>query len=178
MKLFDIQGDQVIIHDDTLGLPCFRKLWESVDNKARATDYISYIVFKNKYNSPYVKAYPVEERGAVLRKRIFGSADFTIPQMVLDCETEYINLTETLFIGLVKNSRDKLESISKYYKESLNDVLDPDIIKVIIASMKELGNTAKSLELLEEQARKEESMLSTKIRGGADLNVFEVPNRR
>lgn len=178
MKLFDIQGDQVIIHDDTLGLPCFRKLWESVDNKSKATDFISYIVFKNKYNSPYVKAYSIEDREPILKKRIFGTEEFELPQVVLDCEQEYLDLTETLFIGLVKNSRDKLESISRYYKDSLDDELNPDSIKVIIASMKELGNTAKSLELLEEQARKEESMLSTKIRGGAELNAFEIPNRR
>lgn len=178
MKLFDIQGDRVIIHDETLGIPCFRKLWESSEFKDKATDYISYIVFNNKYDSPYVKAFNIEDRESHLKRKMFGDPNYKLPVEVLECEAEYVRLTETLFIGLLKNARDRLESISKYYKLALNDELTDDRIKVIIAGIKELGNTAKSLEILEENARKEESLLASKVRGGGEINTFEIPDKR
>lgn len=178
MKLFDIQADKVIIHNDTLGIPCFRKLWESEIDKSKATDYISYIVFKNKHDSPYVKAFSLEDRETHLKEQLFGDPAFELPELVILCEEEYIRLTETLFVGLLKNVRNRLESISQYHRKALGDELDDDRIKVIIAGIEKLGATAKSLEQLEENARKEESLLTSKVRGGAEISAFEIPDKR
>ena len=49
----DIVNGRVIISADLLILPFFKKIWESEKDKSRANDIISYIVLKNKYNSPY-----------------------------------------------------------------------------------------------------------------------------
>ena len=57
MKLADIVAGKVVIHNDMLVIPAFKKIWDA-DNptKELATKYISYIVLKNKYDSPYVKS--------------------------------------------------------------------------------------------------------------------------
>ena len=77
MKLFDILGGKVIIHNDTLGIPCFKKLWDADKaDKETATKQISYIVLKNKYDSPYVQSMSPEEIGPRLRKELFGDANY------------------------------------------------------------------------------------------------------
>ena len=52
MKLFDIVGGKVVIHPDALGIPCFRNIWDNNKDKDYVRDIISYIVLKNKYDSP------------------------------------------------------------------------------------------------------------------------------
>lgn len=55
MKLADIIGGKVNIHPDMLMIPAFKKLWDADKaDKETATKQISYIVLKNKYDSPYV----------------------------------------------------------------------------------------------------------------------------
>jgi hypothetical protein len=181
MKLFDIQGDKVIIHNESLGIPCFRKVWENEKDKELATSYISYIVFKNKYDSPYVKAYMIEEREEVLKERFFGNKKFKLPKEVVLCENEYIRLMETTYITLLMNARNRLDSIAKFYKKALEDDVESmtdDRVKTIVAGIKELGNAAKSLDVLEDNARREESVMTSKIRGGAEINVFEMPKSK
>ena len=57
MKLFDILAGKVVIHNDALGIPAFKKVWNADKaDKEMATKYISYIVLKNKYDSPYVQS--------------------------------------------------------------------------------------------------------------------------
>lgn len=175
MRLFDIQGNKVLIHPDTWGIPMFRKLWESTKDKSLATDYLSYIVFKNKYNSPYVEGFSEADREPHLKLLLFNDKDYILPEEVILAEKEYVRITETLFIGLLKNARDRLDSISKYYKDSLSNELNDDLIKTIIMSMEKLGNVAKSLESLEEKARKEEAFnVSTTVRGGGQIGAFEM----
>ena len=52
MKLFDILAGKVVIHNDALGIPAFKKVWDADKaDKEMDTKYISYIVLKNKYDS-------------------------------------------------------------------------------------------------------------------------------
>lgn len=96
MKLFDILGGKVIIHNDALGIPCFKKLWDADKaDKEIATKQISYIVLKNKYDSPYVQSMSPEEIGPRLRKELFGDANYKLPVEVLEAEQAYINFNET-----------------------------------------------------------------------------------
>lgn len=177
MKLFDILGGKVVIHNDALGIPCFKKVWDADKaDKEMATKYISYIVLKNKYDSPYVQSMPSEEIAPRLKQELFGDKDYKLPVEVIEAEQSYINFTETLILGLLKNARLKLDSVSKYYKESLENELDEKKVQLILAGIKELGNTIKSLETLEATVRSEEAA-NTRIRGGAEVNPYELSNR-
>ena len=44
MKLFDVLGGKVTIHEEALAIPAFRKIWEADKDKKHATDILSYIV--------------------------------------------------------------------------------------------------------------------------------------
>ena len=76
---------------------------------------------------------------------------------------------------LLKNAKKKLESISRYYLNSLDEELDEKKVKDILSGMGSLGNTIKSLDLLEISVKNEE-INNNRIRGGGELNPFEIAN--
>lgn len=174
MKLFDIVAGKVIIHPDSLGIPCFKKIWDTYKDKDLATSYITYIVLKNKYDSPYVKSMDAKDIEPRLKKELFNNENYNLPVEVLQAEQDYIGFNNTLVLQLLTNSRLKLQSISKYYKESLNDELDEKKVQLILAGIEKLGNSIKSLDTLEASVKAEE-MNNNKVRGGAEINTFEIP---
>jgi hypothetical protein len=104
---------------------------------------------------------------------LFGNSQEKLPVEVLEAEKAYNAFNYTLTLQLLTNARKKLESISKYYAESLEDMLDEKKVKEILAGMGSLGNTIKSLDLLEASVRAGE-LNNSKIRGGGELNPFEI----
>ena len=73
MKLFDILGGKVIIHSDALGIPCFKKIWDADKaDKEHATKVISYIVLKNKWDSPYVLSMNSDSIETKLKEELFN----------------------------------------------------------------------------------------------------------
>lgn len=178
MKLFDILAGKVVIHNDALGIPAFKKVWDTDKaDKEMATKYITYIVLKNKYDSPYVKSMSPEDIEPRLKKELFDDANYKLPVEVIEAEQAYINFNETLILGLLKNARLKLDSVSRYYAESLQDELDDKKVQLILAGMEKLGNTIKSLDALESAVRSEE-LVNNRIRGGAEVNPYELLNRQ
>lgn len=175
MKLFDIVAGKVVIHNDALGIPAFKKVWDADKaSKELATKYLSYVVLKNKYDSPYVQSMNSGDIEARLKKELFGDARVKLPFEVIEAEQAYVGFLNTLTLQLLQNARKKLESISRYYLESLDEMLDEKKVKDILAGMASLGNTIKSLDLLEASVRSEE-LTNSKVRGGAELNTFELP---
>ena len=69
----------------------------------------------------------------------------------------------------------KLDSISKYYKESLGEDLDEKKIKDLLAGMTSVGNVIKSIDALETMVKAEE-ITTTRVKGDAKINPFEIPN--
>ena len=175
MKLFDVIAGKVVIHNDALGIPAFKKVWDADKaDKEKATKYLSYIVLKNKYDSPYVQSMNEEDIESRLKKELFGNKDIKLPVEVIEAEQAYVGFYNTLTLQLLKNARKKLDSISKYYNESLEDLLDEKKVKDLLSGMSSLGNTIKSLDLLENSVRAEE-LNNSKVRGGAEMNAFELP---
>ena len=79
MKLFDILGGKVVIHSDALGIPCFKKVWDAdKPDKEHATNIISYIVLKNKWDSPYVLSSDKENIEPRLKKQLLGDANYKL----------------------------------------------------------------------------------------------------
>lgn len=174
MKLFDIVAGKVVIHNDALGIPAFKKVWDADKaGKEKATKYISYIVLKNKYDSPYVQSMNSEDIEPRLKQELFGDKDYKLPKEVIEAEQAYNGFNNTLTLQLLKNARKKLESISRYYSESLGDELDEKKVKDILAGMGSLGNTIKSLDTLESSVRAEE-LSNARVRGGGEMNPFEI----
>lgn len=176
-KLFDITPDRkVVIHSDTLGIPCFKKLWENKKyTEEQVTNFISYIVFKNKYSSPYVKSVNHDKIESLLKDKIFNDEKYKLPDEVINAEEEYKMLLNTFSLRLLRGARLKLESVAEFYENSLSEELDDEKVKKILSGMSSLGGTIKSIDTLESSVMNDE-LQSTRIRGGGEANIFELPN--
>ena len=175
MKLFDIVGGKVVIHPDALGIPCFRNIWENNKDKDYARNIISYIVLKNKYDSPYVQSMDADEAERKLKTELFHDPEYKLTTEELSCEQDYKRLIYTRTLQMLNNQRKKLDSISKWYEDSLDDVLDEKRVMDMWAGMKETASVFKSLDALEKAVKLEE-LNSGKVRGGAELNPYELNN--
>lgn len=173
MKLFDIQDSKVVIHADMLGLPFFHKLWNSEEDKDLVNRWISYIVLKNKYDSPYVKTYSSKEVESKVKADVFDDKTYIIPEKVLVAEKEFNEtIQNSLILKLLMATRKKLDSIREYYENSDSEELDDAKVQKITMSIAKLGDTVKSLRDLEKAVKVEETELE-RARGGAEINWFE-----
>ena len=178
MKLFDIKAGEVVIHSDALGLPMFRKIWDSYKDKDLASKYISYIVLKNKYDSPYVKSLPTLEVEPKVKLAIFGDEDYKIPMDIMVGEEQYNEIIQgSLTLKLLKSARKKLDTVREYYDHSISDGLDDKKVKDITASIANLDKSIASLDKLERAVKAEELEMTT-ARGGAEINYFEQPRAK
>lgn len=174
MKLFDLIGGKVKIHSDAIGIPCFRRVWDAdKPNKEHATKVISYIVLMNKWDSPYVQSMDEASRELKLKKEIFDDENYKLTAEELICEDEYKTLLNTRALQMLNNMRLKLDSVSKYYKESLDDTLDEKKIKDLLAGMTSVGGVLKSIDSLETMVKAEELAIG-KIKGDAKVNPYEL----
>lgn len=175
MKLFDLVGSKVVIHNDTLGIPCFKRLWESTSDKMYATNLISYIVLKNYHDSPYVKSMQLSVREATLRKELFD-AGWEPTEDVVEAEASYIEFCDTLNLKLLRSFRNKLDSISDFLEEPSHG-MDMKMVKDILSAAAMLDKTIRSIDSLEKQVRKEE-IESVTARGGSEIGHYEIPIKR
>lgn len=173
MKLADLVGGRVTIHPDLLIIPAFRKLWEK--DQEHATKVISYIVLKNKWDSPYVQSMDQDLIEPKLKKDFFNSEKYKLTVDEEIAEREYKSFCYTRTLEMLDNMRLKLDSISKYYKESLGEELDEKKIKDLLAGMTSVGNVIKSIDSLETMVKAEE-ITTSRIKGDAKINPFEIPN--
>lgn len=174
MKLFDIVGGKVVIHPDAIGIPCFRRVWDAdKPDKEHATKVISYIVLMNKWDSPYVQSMDEDSRELKLKKEIFDDENYKLTTEELICEDEYKTLLNTRALQMLNNMRLKLDSVSKYYKESLDDTLDEKKIKDLLAGMTSVGGVLKSIDSLETMVKAEEVAIG-KVKGDAKVNPYEL----
>lgn len=173
MKLFDIVGGKVVIHSDALGIPCFKRVWDADKaDKEHATKVISYIVLKNKWDSPYVQSMDSDTIETKLKQELFDNK-YELTEDELACEKQYKTFCYTRTLEMLDNMRLKLDSVSRYYKESLDDTLDEKKIKDLLAGMTSVGGVLKSIDSLENMVKAEEVAMG-KVKGDAKVNPYEL----
>ena len=178
MKLFDIIGGKVTIHEDALAIPAFRKVWELDKDKKHATDILSYIVLQNKWNSPYVTSViDEEERAKILKVQFFDDPKYKLTVEEKIAEDQFNFLQNTFTLQLLNNMLLKLDSISKYYRESLEEELNEKKVKDLLAGMEHTDKVLAAIENLKDRVKAEESMKTKKVRGDAKINPFELPTQ-
>jgi len=69
--------------------------------------------------------------------------------------------------------RNKVDTISKYYEDSLEEQLDEKKIKDLLAGMEKVKATFQTLDFLEKAVKAEEAS-ATKVRGDAQINPYEL----
>ena len=175
MKLFDIIGGKVTIHEEALAIPAFKRIWES-DNKDKqhAISAISYIVFKNKWDSPYVLSFTGSDLETKLKKEFFGDENYKLTEDEELAEKSFIQLQYTRTLQMLDNMRLKLDTFSKYYKDSLDEELDEKKIEKYLSGFGKVKDTYLTLDFLE-KAVKAGEMDTTKVKGDAKINLFELP---
>lgn len=174
MKLFDIVGGKVVIHADALGIPCFKRIWEAdKPDKEYSTKLISYIVLMHKWDSPYVQSMDADTREAKLKKEYFNNEKYKLNAEEKACEEDYKRFCYTRTLEMLDNMRLKLDSVSRYYKESLDDELDEKKIKDLLAGMTSVGGVLKSIDSLETMVKAEELVVG-KVKGDAKVNPYEL----
>ena len=175
MKLYDIQAGKVVIHSDLLGLPKFRELYEA--DPELANKQISYIVLKNVIDTPYSGLFEADKEQWIKRD-IFGDINWQPPKEVLDAEEQFVNVYyDSLSARLLRGARRRLETVIKFYEDSLGDeMMDDAKADKILAAIGKLDKTSSSLYELERSVKMEE-MESPKVRGGGKINPYELSRR-
>lgn len=176
MNLFDIVAGQVKIHPDLLAIPCFKQLWDAdkTNSKEKANKYIQYVILKNYHQSPYVLSMVQKDIEPRLKLEMFGDKDYKLPVEVISCEQDYKGFLYTRTLRMLDNMRKKIDSISNYYEESLDEELDEKKIKDLLAGMEKVKGTYQTLDYLD-KAVKTEELNNSKIRGGSEMNPYELP---
>lgn len=174
MKLFDIVGGKVVIHSDALGIPCFKKIWEAdKTDKEHATKIISYIVLKNKWNSPYVLSMDTNSIESKLKEEIFDDINYKLSPIEIACEEQYKEFCNTRLLRMLQNMRRKLDSFSDYYEESLGEDLDEKKIEKYLAGFEKVKGAYITLDFLE-KAVKTEELSTSKVKGDSKVNPYEL----
>lgn len=179
MKLFDIIGGKVIIHSDILGIPFFKELWNADSkDKIHATDVLTYIVLKNKLDSPYIKTIPPDEIEEKLKLKVFKNPKYSLTLEEQLCEEEFKSFEySTLNRRLLEGLRLKLWAQAKYYTETRDELLDLDSISKLNKGAKELKGMLDTIDVLERAAKGEE-LSNKKIKGDKELNPYELVDGR
>lgn len=177
MKLFDLLGGKVIIHEEALAIPAFKTVWDN-DNKDKdyATKVLSYIVFKNKWDSPYVLSLSTNILESSLKKRFFNDERYKLTPDELIAEQEFILFQNTKLLQMLAAIRGKLDSFTEYYQGSLGEDLDEKKIEKYLAGFGKVKDAYLTMDFLE-KAVKAGDMDVTKVKGDAKINPFELPNR-
>lgn len=177
-ELFDIVAGKVVIHPNVWGLPCFRKIWEADKDKEkqRANNVVSYIVLKNKWNSPYVLSMASKDIEPRLKRELFHDTEFQLTEDEIQAEQDYIGFQQTKLLKMLQNMLLKLDSISDWYVESLADELDAATIDKLLSGFSKVGKVREAIIDLERQIRAEE-VSTGRVRGDAKVNDYELPKK-
>ena len=124
MKLFDIVGGKVVIHADFLAIPAMRRYWESSSDKDHVNKVLSFIILCDYWDSPYVKSMNDDIREEKLKEEFFGNSSYTLTKDEQVCRDEYARLLDTRNLKMLKAMRNKIDTVSSYYEESIGEELD------------------------------------------------------
>lgn len=176
MRLFDILGGKVVIHENALAIPSFKRVWDKdKSDKQHATNVLSYIVFKNKWDSPYVLSLNSEELELSLKEEFFGDQHYELSSDEKLAEETFKSLQNTRTLKMLESIRQKLDTFTKYYMDSLEEELDEKKIEKYLSGFAKVKDTYITLDFLE-KAVKAGEMDTTKVKGDAKINPFELPN--
>lgn len=152
MKLFDILGGNVTIHEDALAIPAFKKIWEKDKaDKQHAIAVISYIVFKNKWDSPYVLSMTEDILEEALKKEFFPEGYQLTPDELI-AEDTFKRLQYTRTLAMLNSIRLKLDTFTQYYHDSLEEELDEKKIEKYLAGFAKVKDTYVTLDFLEKSS--------------------------
>lgn len=176
LHLFDIVGGNVVIHADAIALPPFEKIWiaDKTNEKSHANNVIRFIILCDYWNSPYVKSIADNKlRERKLKQQIFNDPDYKLTDEESLCREQYKELINTRTLKMLTAINNKLDTFTNYYESTLDEDLDEKKIKELLAGMEKVKGTMQTIDYLE-KAVKAEELETTKVRGDAKVNPYEL----
>ena len=173
MKLFDIVAGKVVVHAEFIAIPPMKRYWESTTDKDHANKVLSFIILCDYWDSPYVKSMNDDIREEKLKEEIFKNKDYKFTKDEQICRDEYARLLDTRNLKMLKAMRNKIDTVSSYYEESIGEELDEKRIKDLLAGMEKVKAVFQTVDFLE-KAVKAEELDNTRVRGNAQLNPYEL----
>lgn len=171
--MFDIQGDKIRMSTDDLAIPPFREHYNNAEDKAKALKEIEYVVWLNKWNTPY-EAYPLETRALVVAKDVFKDEKYIPSEEVKELAKRFNEFQETPGTRLLSASQTAAEGLIAALNDYSSGQMDIDTAIKVTRILKDVGNIVKSLDIAMKQA-KAEQLESGRVKGGGVIGRFEIP---
>jgi len=180
-KIFDILNGEVLITAEGLAIPAFKSIWDAdkSKSKAKAIDEIKYVAFLcDQMKSPY-KDFPEYDKEKLVKKDIFGDENWEPSERVKSACEAYIKMHDTAVTRLLRASKSAIDKLAIYLEtvdfEKLDSNGKPYSARDVVFNLGNIGNLVKSLSILEEAARREQTE-SSRVQGGTEIGYFEDPN--
>lgn len=171
--MFDIKGDKIILNTDDLAIPPFKDHYNNAEDKSQALKEIEYVVWLNKWNTPY-EAYPEKERAQRVAIDVFKDEKYIPTAEVKELSKRFIEFQETPGTRLLTASRAAAEGLTEALNQYSAEAMDIDVAIKITRILKDVGNIVKSLDMTMKQARAEQ-METGKVKGGGQIGLYEIP---
>ena len=171
--MFDLVAGKVVVHAEFIAIPPMKRYWESTTDKDHANKVLSFIILCDYWDSPYVKSMNDDIREEKLKEEIFKNKDYKLTKDEQICRDEYARLLDTRNLKMLKAMRNKIDTVSSYYEESIGEELDEKRIKDLLAGMEKVKAVFQTVDFLE-KAVKAEELDNTRVRGNAQLNPYEL----
>lgn len=181
-QIFDIVGGEVVLTPEGLAVPAFKVLWDKdkSKDKKRALDEIKYIVFLvDPIKSPY-KDVDELTKESTIRTDIFKDAGWEPSSDVLDAIEKFTELRYTTTLKVLKAAKTAVEQLANYFSAvnfTEKDNWGKPLYSVndLAANLGRVGNIVKSLNILEDAAKREMTE-GSRIKGGTEIGYFEDPD--
>ena len=170
--MFDIKGNKISLSTDDLAIPPFKDHYNNAEDKAQALKEIEYVVWLNKWNTPY-GAYPEKERAAKVAEDVFKDKKYIPTAEVKELSKRFIEFQETPGTRLLSASKAAAEGITETLNQYRGQVMDIELATKVSKILKDVGNIVKSLDITMKQARAEQ-METGRIKGGGQIGLYET----
>ena len=165
-------GSEMELSPVVLAFPPFERILVAIKDNEVAIKEIKYILWLNTWNSPY-NVVPPEVREKTIKEHIFNDPNYEIHDVSKLAEQEYVEIFQTTeVLEMLKSARIGIWYTNNAYKTLATDnTMDPG---KVLEWNKKLGDSYKTLEILEKAATKQ-SDLGSKVRGGNEVGLYEMP---
>lgn len=170
--MFDIKGNKISLSTDDLAIPPFKDHYNNAEDKAQALKEIEYVVWLNKWNTPY-EAYPEKERASKVAEDVFKDKKYIPTAEVKELSKRFIEFQETPGTRLLAASKAAAEGITETLNQYRGQVMDIELAIKVSKILRDVGNIVKSLDITMKQARAEQ-METGRIKGGGQIGLYET----
>lgn len=170
--MFDIKGDKISLSVDELAIPPFKDHFNNATDKQQALKEIEFIVWRYRWNTPYV-AYPENERTQRVAKDVFNDNNYTPTAEVQELAKRFNEFQETPGTRLLSASQTAAEGLIAALNEYSTGAMDIDTAIKVTRILKDVGNIVKSLDIAMKQA-KAEQIETGRVKGGGTIGLYEM----